>query len=527
MMTSAEFLSGLWEGAVASSVAMVLVLLLRGVVRTWLGASAAYLLWLVVPAALLAVWLPAPRLTAVPMIASDMTVQVGATIPDAAATLSAGALGWLALWLVGALLMAVWLLWQQRHFMRGLGLLTQREDGTWQARNVAGLPAIVGVLRPRIVVPADFEQRYSAEERQLVMLHEQLHLRRGDLWVNAALALMQCAYWFNPLLMPAVRRCREDQELSCDERVIANTAGARRSYGNAMLKTGLALSPLPMGCHWQNQHPLKERIAMLKRPVPGKKQWLAMVLLSAGLSAGVGYTAWAAQPGRAAVTEAGAVYATQVQATADGTQQQFELHQPAGEPFAFTLESAKGVTWSAEFILMPADAGKLRLRGTLKADGVLVSSPDLLVAAGTPTAVEVSTADGRSLLALQLQTGEVGGSSQAASSAKVPVDPMVDESHPTTDRMTPPAYPKAAFENSISGKVVLRIEVNAQGQATDVKVETSQPQGVFDAAAVEAARQWNFTPAQKDGQAIAGSVRVPIWFDMDENATHTEESTGS
>ena len=42
----------------------------------------------------------------------------------------------------------------------------------------------------------------------------------------------------NPLLPLALRRCREDQELSCDERVIANSAGARRSYAAAMLKTG-------------------------------------------------------------------------------------------------------------------------------------------------------------------------------------------------------------------------------------------------------------------------------------------------
>src|SRR5690606_9403191 len=110
--------------------------------------------------------------------------------------------------------------------------------------------------RPRIVLPAGFEQRYSDRERQLVLLHERVHLRRGDIAINALLALLQCLYWFNPLLPLALRRCREDQELSCDERVIARGDGARRSYANAMLKTGLAESPLPVGCHWQDHHPL-------------------------------------------------------------------------------------------------------------------------------------------------------------------------------------------------------------------------------------------------------------------------------
>ncbi|WP_442683681.1 TonB family protein [Stenotrophomonas sp. JC08] len=529
-MTSTELLSTLLETTVASSAAIVLVLLLRGPVRAWLGASASYLLWLMLPTALLAVLLPGPQLVAVPMLAVGTPLQVAAQDGAGANLVTVWPQWLLCAWLAGALLMALRLLAQQRRFRKALGVLQQRSDGLWQAQSSTGLPAAMGLLRPMIVLPTGFEQRYSPLEQQLVLLHERIHLQRGDIAINAVLALLQCLYWFNPLLLLAQRRCREDQELSCDERVIAQMAGVRRSYGDAMLKTGLAQSALPVGCHWQNHHPLKERIAMLKRPVPGKKQWLAMLVLSVTLSTITGYAAWAAQPGRTAVTalsEAGTVYMTRVQANADDTQQQFELHQSAGTPFAFTLESANGVAWSAEFTLVPADAGKLRLQGTLKADGALVSSPDLLVMAGKPAAVEVTTPGGSSLLALQLLISEVGDNPQTASAGKISVEPEAGEGDPTTDLMTPPAYPKAAVENSVSGKVVLRIEVNAEGRATDVKVETSQPQGVFDAAAVEAVRKWKFNPAQKDGKAVAGAVRVPIWFDLDENVTHTEEGTGS
>ena len=73
---------------------------------------------------------------------------------------------------------------------------------------------------------------------------------------------------------------------------------------------------------------------------------------------------------------------------------------------------------------------------------------------------------------------------------------------------------------------MLRIEVGADGRPTDVKVTESQPQGVFDAAAVESAWKWTFVPAQKDGKAVASALKVPVQFAMDEEElTYTEQGS--
>ena len=524
MMSSTEFLYGVLMTALASSVAMTMVMLLRRPVRHWLGASAAYLLWLAVPVAGGAVLLPAPRVVATAMHAAGTSPG---TVTAFVAPLQAQSIWPLLLagiWACGVLLTAVGLIRQQRRFVRGLGRVERRADGFWQAQAVLGLPAAMHLWRPRIVLPAGFEQRYTAQEQQLVLLHEQLHVRRGDIVVNALLAVMQCIHWFNPLLPFALRRCRDDQELSCDERVVARVGGARRSYGSAMLKTGLASSPLPVGCHWQSPHPLKERIAMLKRPVPGVKQWLTMVMLSLGVSSGLGYAAWAAQPARQEIASVGALHAVALEVDADGERQQFQIREHAGKPFAFALQSGKGVTWNAEFTLETAAAGQLRLSGELKADGVVVSRPVLLIAADTPAGVKVSTADGRSILDVALRVSRVASANQgtAAGKGRISVEPQsTPASIPSFATMSPPRYPPSMH----TGEVWLKIDVAADGAVTGVVVDSSSGHADLDAAAVEAARGWTLNPGSKDGEAVAGQVRVPVRFDMDETETETSEVT--
>ena len=43
----------------------------------------------------------------------------------------------------------------------------------------------------------------------LIVLHERTHLRRGDAWVNAAVAVWRCLFWFNPLFALAQRCLHE------------------------------------------------------------------------------------------------------------------------------------------------------------------------------------------------------------------------------------------------------------------------------------------------------------------------------
>lgn len=98
-------------------------------------------------------------------------------------------------------------------------------------------PAVTGLLRPMLLLPAGFPLTFSAMETRLILLHEFSHLKRHDLPLNWLACVLQAMNWFNPLLWFAFARMRADRELACDARVLSLDSMDRRAeYGGALLK---------------------------------------------------------------------------------------------------------------------------------------------------------------------------------------------------------------------------------------------------------------------------------------------------
>src|SRR3546814_1918915 len=64
----------------------------------------------------------------------------------------------------------------------------------------------------------------------------------------------------------------------------------------------------------------------------------------------------------------------------------------------------------------------------------------------------------------------------------------------------PPKYPADAVAARTTGKVVVIVDVAADGSVSDARVEKSEPAGVFDQVTLEAVKKWTFQPALKDGK---------------------------
>ena len=298
-MTAAEIVDGLLRMNLAAGAGILGVVALRKMARTRFGARLAYGLWLLpvlssaaamIPARQIVIIKPAaaPVITAAARVhqtfAAPMPAPAPALAPVAAMSLDPLVL-LVGLWLAGAAGAALVMAGLQRRFMR-------------QARIGGVGPAVVGVIAPRIVTPQDFAQRYSLQEQALVLAHEQAHIARQDSRLNALSAAAQCLCWFNPLVHLGAHLMRMDQELACDEAVVSRFPGARRAYAEVLMKAQLAVLPLPLGCYWpsKTQHPLVERVAMLKRKDIGRGRRMAGGVALAALCASAGVAAWAAQP---------------------------------------------------------------------------------------------------------------------------------------------------------------------------------------------------------------------------------------
>lgn len=307
-MTAADsLLRWLVDGSIATTAALLLVLALRHPLRRAFGARVAYGVWALVPLALLAAALPRPRVEQVlapQLLALHPGMLVVAGQGTATDGFASAGVDWVLLlavaWLTGTVLAALRFARQQRGFIAALGPLQRDAAGIWRGARVHG-PAVVGGLRPRIVLPADFETRHAPDEVALVVAHERAHLARGDSRANLAAVVLRCLQWFNPLLHFAEHRFRLDQELACDATVLARHPHARRRYADAMLNVQLAVPGLPVGCHWQSSQSLKERILMLKQPLHGTGRRRAGVLALGVVLASCSYAAWAVRP--AAVPE--------------------------------------------------------------------------------------------------------------------------------------------------------------------------------------------------------------------------------
>ena len=91
-----------------------------------------------------------------------------------------------------------------------------------------------------------------------------------------------------------------------------------------------------------------------------------------------------------------------------------------------------------------------------------------------------------------------------------------DQPIPLPGSTPAPRYPGGALRRGESGTVMVRVEVDAAGMPAGVALVQRSGSRDLDRAAMEAVRKWRFQPAQRDGQAVAGSLVIPVDFRADQ-----------
>lgn len=229
-----------------------------------------------------------------PVEAAAAAVSEPVSVPSSGASVSTVAhlrfgavLRWI--WLAGAAVLSVYLLvstWQLGRTIRrqrpviNEAVLNLLEDCKEQMGVMTPLtlletasitsPALLGFVRPRLLLPEGLIQSFSLAELRFVFLHELGHLKRGDILLNWLMTLPLVLHWFNPLVWYAVKRIRMDEESACDAVALAHAReGENQLYGQTIIKllerfSCPAITPGLVGV-LENKNQMKWRIGMIAK----------------------------------------------------------------------------------------------------------------------------------------------------------------------------------------------------------------------------------------------------------------------
>ena len=131
------------------------------------------------------------------------------------------------------------------------------------------IPFLFGLIRPKIIIPANVCSILKRTELSHVFLHELSHYKRLDILTAWITAIVNVIHWFNPVIWLAFYLMRVDREIACDGNALKYLSNKERlQYGQSILrfieKNRYEVSiPIAVGL-FNNKFELSRRLKMLK-----------------------------------------------------------------------------------------------------------------------------------------------------------------------------------------------------------------------------------------------------------------------
>jgi len=152
---------------------------------------------------------------------------------------------------------------------------------------------------------------------------------------------------------------------------------------------------------------------------------------------------------------------------------------------------------------MAAQAPQPAMPQARKAAVAALPKPEQIAAQPAPAAVQPAKA------------AVVAASEQPAAPAIADTEPDYKASYLNNP---PPAYPMVARRNGLQGRVVLNVEVLADGICGQINIHKSSGYAMLDNAALQTVKTWRFLPARQAGRTVDKWFMIPIQFSLKDNA---------
>jgi TonB family protein len=374
--------------------------------------------------------------------------------------------------------------------------------------DVGHLLATWGLLRPCVLLPSHARE-WPDERVHVVVCHELAHIARHDWLVQIGAQALLTVLWFNPLMWLACRRLRRESEQACDDAVLERGVAAREYAAHLLALARKCRRPefpwasaLPMA----QPSTLERRIAAMLNPglnrtaLSRRAVALTAVLLFAVTLPTAAFRAAQRPPD----TLSGSVY----DATG-AVLPQVEL----------TLEDAQQGKWQAttgpagRFEFPRVAPGHYVLEASLPGFRALRHEFELKNASDWDRAVTLQVGDVRETITVSERRVAASGPVPQPRGAQ-PVRVGGNIRVPTKEYHVRPVYPPEMRDAGREGIVPIDAIIGRDGTVTSVRVLSAQVHPAFAIAAVDAVRQWRFSPTLLNGMPVDVVMTVSVRFNL-------------
>ena len=369
-------------------------------------------------------------------------------------------------------------------------------------------------FRPaRILLPPG-ECHWTDARIRAVLGHELAHVARADWIILMAAHVFLAALWFNPFAWLVSRALRRECERACDDAVLGGGVGAADYAGHLVALARECRRPslswwawMPPALPMARPSGFERRIAAMlnprldRRPLSQRTALLlgAIVIAATGATAAVR----AVQAPPSALT--GTVYDT-TGAVLPGVAMTLE---DAGQATTAAVTDASG-----RFTFPSIGRGRYVLSAALPGFRSMRDQFDLNATADWDRAVTLQVGDLNETITIRETRIPAAARPAAAPTAPIRVRVGGNIRAPRKTLDVKPVYPVSMRAAGREGQVPIEAVIAADGTVSYVRVLSAQVHPDFAIAAVDAVRQWQFTPTLLNGRAVEVVMTVSVQFSL-------------
>lgn len=407
-----------------------------------------------------------------------------------------------------------------------------------------GSPATFGIFRTTVMLPQKFAS-FDVFTQRAIVCHELVHVRRRDVAVAGLEEVFVALLWFHPWVWVLRSRIRVAREQVVDRQVVELT-GNRAEYVRCLVElAGHDLIP-HLSAGMLSSRELRTRIdAVLEEVIMSRARTVATGFVLLAVVTATGSAAAWSVPLRSSQNVSQDIAPDVAQIVARTVVSGFSRTPPQTPQTPAPAARRQIKPTYAEY---PQDAIEKGISGTVVVDivvsaagdvsgGAVVSGPQELHAAAFKAALALKFEESAATTPMRVGvefrlTPDSWGVRITSSEPGTPSQPQVYSvsgwggtgaqlsgiriggavQPPRKIKDVLPVYPAIAQEARVQGVVMLEVKIDENGNVSDTRVLRSV--ALLDQAAIDAVKQWQYTPTLLNNVAVPIVMTVTVNFSL-------------